>query len=48
MTTTYTPGAIVTCRDRQWIVLPSDLEEIIRLRPLAGNEAEICGIFTNL
>ena len=48
MTTTYTPGSIVACRDRQWVVLPSDIEEIIRLRPLSGNEAEICGIFTDL
>jgi SNF2 family DNA or RNA helicase len=48
MTTTYTPGSIVACRDRQWVVLPSDIEDIIRLRPLSGNEAEICGIFTDL
>ena len=48
MTTTYTPGSIVACRDRQWVVLPSDIEEIIRLRPLSGDEAEICGIFTDL
>ncbi len=48
MTTTYTPGSIVACRDRQWVVMPSAIEEIIRLRPLSGNEAEICGIFTDL
>ena len=48
MTTTYTPGSIVACRDRQWIVLPSDLEDIIRLRPLSGTEAETCGIFIDL
>lgn len=48
MTTTYTPGSIVACRDRQWIVLPSDIEDIIRLRPLSGSEAETCGIYTNL
>ncbi|MDJ0531414.1 MAG: helicase-related protein [Xenococcaceae cyanobacterium MO_207.B15] len=48
MTTTYTAGSIVACRDRQWVVLPSDIQEIIRLRPLSGNEAEICGIFTDL
>ena len=48
MTVSHTPGSIVACRDRQWVVLPSDIEEIIRLRPLSGNEAEICGIFTDL
>ncbi|MGK7949962.1 MAG: helicase-related protein [Xenococcaceae cyanobacterium] len=48
MTITHKPGSIVTCRDRTWVVLPSDLAEIIRLRPLAGNESEVCGIFTRL
>ena len=48
MTTSYSPGAIVACRDRTWVVLPSDLSDIIRLRPLAGSESEICGIFTPL
>ncbi|MDJ0571107.1 MAG: helicase-related protein [Pleurocapsa sp. MO_192.B19] len=48
MTTAYIPGSIVACRDRQWVVLPSDINKIIRLRPLSGNEAEICGIFTDL
>lgn len=48
MTVAYSPGSIVTCRDRTWVVLPSDLLDIIRLRPLAGNESEICGIYTLL
>ena len=48
MTVAYSPGSIVACRDRQWVVLPSDLSDIIRLRPLSGNESEICGIFTPL
>lgn len=43
--TIYTPGSVVTCRDRQWIVLPSDIPEIIRLRPLSGSEDEVCGIY---
>lgn len=52
----YTPGFIVSCRDqsasfagdRQWVVLPSEVEEIIRLRPLSGNEDEIAGISRQL
>jgi superfamily II DNA or RNA helicase len=48
MTSDFSVGSIVSCRDRQWVVLPSDLEEIIRLRPLSGNEAENCGIFKRL
>ena len=48
MTVLHTAGSIVACRDRQWVVLPSDIDKLIRLRPLSGNEAEICGIFTDL
>ena len=39
------PGAVVTCRNRQWIVLPSENPEVIRLRPLSGNEDQVCGIY---
>ncbi|MCG9890758.1 MAG: DEAD/DEAH box helicase [Thermosynechococcaceae cyanobacterium MS004] len=42
------PGSIVTCRSRQWVVLPSDLQDVVRLRPLSGNEDEILGIFDPL
>ena len=43
-----TPGVIVTCRDRQWVVLPSDIPDVMRLRPLSGNEEQICGIYQPL
>jgi len=43
-----TPGSIVSCRSRQWVVLPAENEEIIRLRPLSGNEEEIAGIYNKL
>lgn len=42
------PGSIVTCRDRQWIVLPSEIPDVLRLRPLSGNEDQICGIYRPL
>ena len=42
------PGVVVTCRDRQWVVLPSDTPDLIRLRPLSGNESQICGIYRPL
>jgi len=45
---THTPGSIVSCRDRQWVVLPSDIPEVLRLRPLSGSENEICGIYAGL
>ena len=41
-------GSVVTCRDRQWVVLPSDNPEVIKLRPLSGNEDEVCGVFSKL
>ncbi|MEH1872491.1 hypothetical protein [Nostoc sp.] len=40
-----TPGSIVSCRNRQWVVLPAENEDVIRLRPLSGNEEEIAGIY---
>jgi superfamily II DNA or RNA helicase len=48
MTANYTPGSIVQCRDRQWIVLPSDNPGLVRLRPLMGSEDEVCGIYAPL
>jgi len=43
-----TPGAVVTYRDRQWVVLPSEIPEVVRLRPLNGNEDQVCGIYQPL
>ncbi|WP_193199026.1 helicase-related protein [Nostoc sp. MG11] len=43
-----TPGSIVSCRNRQWVVLPAENEDVIRLRPLSGNEEEIAGIYQKL
>jgi len=42
------PGSIVSCRNRQWVVLPTENEDVIRLRPLSGNEEEIAGIYQKL
>ena len=42
------PGSIITCRDRQWVVLPAENLDVTRLRPLSGNEAQICGIYQPL
>lgn len=30
------PGSIVTCRNRDWVLLPSDDPEVLTLRPLTG------------
>jgi hypothetical protein len=37
-------GSLVRVRERDWVVLPSDDPEILKLRPLSGSEAEVCGI----
>lgn len=41
-------GSIVTCRDRHWVILPSENPDIVRLRPLSGSEELICGIYQRL
>ncbi|MDW8029833.1 MAG: helicase-related protein, partial [Armatimonadota bacterium] len=44
----YAPGTLVYARERHWVVLPSDDELILRLRPLGGTDEEICGIYLPL
>lgn len=48
MSLSLSAGSVVTCRDRQWIVLPSENPDIVRLRPLSGNEEQICGLYRPL
>jgi superfamily II DNA or RNA helicase len=43
-----TSGSIVTCRGRQWVVMPSEQADLLRLRPLSGNEEQVCGIYLPL
>ena len=47
-TSITTPGSIVNCRSRQWVVLPDENQDLIRLRPLSGYEEEIIGIYRHL
>jgi len=44
----FSPGTLVSARDRIWIVLPSDNDDLLLLRPLSGTEEETCGIFLPL
>ncbi|MBJ27853.1 MAG: helicase SNF2, partial [Chloroflexi bacterium] len=39
------PGTLVQARGRNWIVLPADEENVVRLRPVDGSDAETIGIF---
>lgn len=41
-------GTIVECRGRKWVVVPADNQDMICLRPLNGNEDQICGIYRPL
>ncbi len=44
----FKPGTLVTARNRNWVVQPSDNEQLIKLRPLGGNETEETAIFLPL
>lgn len=44
----FKPGSLVTVRQRPWVVLPSDDDELLLLKPLGGSEDEITGIYKPL
>ena len=44
----FKPGALVKARNRDWVVLPSNDEKLVLLKPLGGSEEEITGIYLPL
>ena len=44
----YTPGALVNARGRDWVVLPPEERDVVRLRPVDGSEDESVGIYLSL
>jgi len=44
----YQVGSLVRVRGREWVVLPSESAEILRLRPLSGGEDELSAIHMQL
>ena len=44
----YNPGALVRTRGRDWVVLPSDNEDLLVIKPLGGSEEETTGIYLPL
>lgn len=44
----YKAGSLVRTRGRDWIVLPSNQEDLVLLKPLGGSEDEITGIYLPL
>ncbi len=43
-----TPGSIVRCRNRDWVLLPSERDELLLLRPLAGATDEVVAVHKQL
>jgi len=44
----YQPGALVTSRERDWVVMPQEDDGVIRLRPVDGSDEEAIGVFLSL
>jgi len=44
----YQPGSLVKVRDRDWVVMPSDDKDLLRIKPLGGSEEEETGIYLPL
>ena len=42
------PGRMVKYRDREWIVLPSEDQELMLLKPLGGSDEEITAVYLPL
>ncbi len=44
----FTPGAIITCRGREWIVMNGSTDDDLILRPASGSEKEIAHVYVPL
>ena len=44
----YDPGALVRARGRDWVVLPPEEENVVRLRPVDGSISESVGLYLPL
>jgi len=44
----YKTGTLVHARGRDWVVLPSERDDLLRLKPLDGREEDVRGIFLPL
>lgn len=42
------PGKLISLRGREWIVLPTDDEDILKVKPLGGSDDESTGIYLPL
>lgn len=39
------PGTLVSYRNREWVVVPSEDQNLVLLRPIGGSSREICGVW---
>lgn len=44
----HAPGSIVTCRGREWVVLPESEPDLLMVRPLGGTDDEVTGVMPAL
>ena len=44
----YKAGSLVRVRNRDWVVLPSNNDKLVLLKPLGGSEDEVAGIYLPL
>ncbi len=44
----FSPGALVKARDREWVVQPGSSDTLLRLRPLGGSEEDITTLIPGL
>ncbi len=44
----YLPGALVRARSRDWVVLPADEADVVRIRPVDGSDEDTVGVFLPL
>lgn len=44
----WAPGQLARARNRDWVVLPQDEPDIVRLRPIDGTETDTIGIYLPL
>jgi hypothetical protein len=38
-------GSLVRCRERDWVVMPTEQPDMLLLRPLGGSEHDMTGIY---
>jgi superfamily II DNA or RNA helicase len=44
----FQPGSLVNVRNRDWVVMPSNDEDLVLIKPLGGSDDEVTGIYLPL